>query len=245
MAKSICTLLFLSVGLVRLALAQFSDSTHYQVSYLSSGSVNKTRDGTAYLLNNGLKFNVKKKDVSLNFNNNWVYGRQRDILTNNDFSSSLDFNLYKTFPHFFYWGLANYNTNYSLKINNQLLTGLGIAYSFLDRDDAYLNLSNGVLYDKSDLLLDNTVREIYDTFRNSFRLIFRFNIKSFIVLESSSFWQQSFNYRYDYIIRSNTSLSFKLNDWISLTTALSYNRQNRTASENLLLTYGLTLQRYF
>ncbi|QNL52636.1 DUF481 domain-containing protein [Olivibacter sp. SDN3] len=215
------------------------------MSYSSSGSVNKTGDGTAYLLNNGLKFNVKKKDISLNFNNNWVYGRQRDILTNNDFSSSLDFNLYKTFPHFFYWGLANYNTNYSLKINNQLLTGLGIAYNFLDGDEAYLNLSNGVLYDKSDLLQDDTVREIYDTFRNSLRLMFRFNIKSFIVLESSSFWQQSFNHQNDYIIRSNTSLSFKLSDWLSLTTALSYNRLNRTASENLLLTYGLTLQKYF
>ncbi|RYZ95445.1 MAG: DUF481 domain-containing protein, partial [Sphingobacteriaceae bacterium] len=166
------------------AAAQFNDSTHYHASYLSSGSINKTKDGTAYLLNNGLKFNVKKKSVSLNFNNSWVYGRQRSNLTNNDFSTALDVNLYKTLPHFYYWGLANYNTSYSLKINNQLLTGLGIAYNFIDTKDAYLNVSNGVLYDKSDLFLTDTTRDIYHTYRNSFRLAFRFNVKERLVIES-------------------------------------------------------------
>ncbi|RCH56309.1 hypothetical protein DJ568_00130 [Mucilaginibacter hurinus] len=234
----------LFTGFITRAVAQFNDSTHYHASYLSSGSINKTKDGTAYLLNNGLKFNVKKKSISLNFTNSWVYGRQRGSLTNNDFSTALDFNLYQT-PKFYYWGLANYNTSYSLKINNQLLTGFGLAYSILDSKNAYLNLSNGVLYDKSDLFLTPGTRDIYHTFRNSFRLAFRFNIKELVVLESSSFVQNSFDYGSDYIIRSNSSLSFKINPWLALTTALSYNRQNRTNSENLLLTYGLTLEKYF
>ncbi|RYD84353.1 MAG: DUF481 domain-containing protein, partial [Sphingobacteriales bacterium] len=170
------------------------------MGYLSTGSINKTRDGTAYLLNNGLKFNVKKKDISLNFTNSWVYGRQRSNLTNNDFSTVLDFNLYKTFPHFYYWGLANYNTSYSLKINNQLLTGLGIAYNFFDTKEAYLNISNGILYDNSDLMLTGDVRDVYHTFRNSFRLAFRFAVKESVVLESSTFLQNSFEQGSDYII---------------------------------------------
>ncbi len=225
--------------------AQFNDTTHYHTAYTSSGSINKTKDGTAYLLNNGLRLGIRKKTVAMNFTNTCVYGRQQDALTNNDFSTSFDFNLYKTFPKFNYWGLANYNTSYSLKINNQLLTGLGVAYTFIDNKAAYLNLSNGVLYDKSDLFLNDTTRDVYHTFRNSFRLLFRVTVKDILTLESSNFLQNSFDYGNDYIIRSNSTLSFKINQWLSLTTALSYNRLNRTRSDNLLLTYGLTFDRYF
>lgn len=108
--------------------AQFSDSTNYYLNYTSTGSLNTTNDNRSYLLNNVVKLNFRKKGMSLNFNNNWVYGQQDRELTNNDFSSSLDFNLYEAASHFFYWGLANYNTSKSLKVNNQLLAGAGVAY---------------------------------------------------------------------------------------------------------------------
>lgn len=238
-------LFVLITALAKRADAQFNDSTNYHTAFLSSGSINKTNDGTAYLLNNALRFNLKKKDVSLNFTNNWIYGRQKGSLSNNDFSTALDFNLYKTFPHFFYWGLANYNTSYSLKINNQLLAGVGIAYSFFDTPNTYLNISNGILFDKSDLMLANNLRDNYETYRNSFRLQFRFNISDRVVFDGSSFLQNSLQRESDYIIRSTTNLSFKLQKWLSLTTSLNYNRLNRTDSENLLFTYGLTLEKWF
>lgn len=227
------------------ALAQFNDTTNYHTAYLSSGSINKTNDGTAYLLNNAFKFNMKKKDISLNFNNNWIYGKQNGNQSNNDFSTALDFNLYKTFPHFFYWGLANYNTSYSLKINNQLLAGLGVAYSFFDSPNTYLNISNGILFDTSDLMLADNTRDVYQTYRNSFRLQFRFNIKDRVVIDGSNFLQNSLDRGSDYIIRSTTNLSFKIQKWLSLTTSLNYNRVNRTNSENLLFTYGLTVEKWF
>ncbi len=117
---------------VATAYGQYNDSTFYRINVTSTGSINKTNDGRAYLFNNGINFGIKKKDVVLNANNSFVYGNQNDRLTNRDFSSSLNFNLYKTLPNFYYWGLLNYNTSYSLKINNQFLGGLGVAYNFLD-----------------------------------------------------------------------------------------------------------------
>lgn len=232
-------------GLCGNAYAQFNDTTHYHTAFLSSGSINKTNDGTAYLLNNALRFNVKKKAISLNFNNNWIYGKQNGNMSNNDFSSALDFNLYKTFPHFFYWGLVNYNTSYSLKINNQLLAGAGVAYSLFDSENSYLNISDGILFDTSDLMLANNVRDKYETYRNSLRLSFRFNINNRVVIDGSNFLQNSMQKQSDYIIRSTTNLSFKLQKWLSLTTSLNYNRVNRTNSENLLFTYGLTAEKWF
>jgi hypothetical protein len=236
---------FIGIVISNNVYAQFNDTTHYHTAFLSSGSINKTNDGTAYLLNNAFKFNVKKKAVSLNFNNNWIYGKQNGSVSNNDFSSALDFNLYKTFPHFFYWGLANYNTSYSLKINNQLLAGAGIAYNFLDSPNAYLNLSDGLLFDTSDLMLANNTRDVYQTYRNSFRLQFKFNISDRVSIDGSNFLQNSLLRQSDFIIRSTTNLSFKVQKWLSLTTSLNYNRVNRTNSENLLFTYGLTAEKWF
>ncbi|GAA4322149.1 hypothetical protein GCM10023149_22290 [Mucilaginibacter gynuensis] len=224
-----------------IARAQFTDSTHYHAVLSSSGAINKTNDGRSYLLNNSLNFGVKKKSITFNTSNTWIYGKQNKELTNNDFSSSVYVNLYKTFNHFYYWGLVNYNTSYSLKVNNQLLAGAGVAYSFFDKPNVYVNVSDGVLYDQSNLL----VNEIYNTYRNSFRLQFHFLIKDMITLDGSHFLQSSFSNGNDYIIRSNTTLGIRLRKWISLTTALNYNRMNITRSDNLNFTYGLSLDKHF
>lgn len=227
------------------SMAQFTDSTTYYAGFTSTGTVNKTNDGDSYLLNNGAKFSIRKKSISLNAVNGWAYGRQNQSLTNNDFSSSLDFNLYKTFPHFFYWGLANYNTSYSLKINNQLLAGMGAAYNLIDRKNILLNISDGILYDKSDLLLSDTIRDRYHTFRNSLRILFRLNVNGIIVLEGSNFLQNSLRDKNDCIFRSSANLSAKLRKWLSFTTSFNYNKISRTNRENLLLSYGLSVEKYF
>ncbi|WP_342648652.1 DUF481 domain-containing protein [Mucilaginibacter sp. CSA2-8R] len=227
------------------AKAQFSDTTNYHVIYNSTGSVNRARDGNSYLLNNSLRFEIKKRAIALNASNSWVYGRSNNALINNDYSSSVDFNLYKAIPHAYYWGLANYNTSYSLKINSQLLAGGGIAYSFLDKPNTYLNVSDGILYDLSDINTSETARELYHTYRNSLRLQFHFLINNLITIDSGNFLQNSLTRKNDYIIRSTFGLGFKLNNWLNLNSSLSYNKISRTQSENLLLTYGLRLEKYF
>jgi len=243
MLKLFSVIGFLLFGIA--AKAQFSDSAHYHVIYNSTGSINKARDGSSYLLNNSLRFEVKKKSIALNANNNWVYGRSNDALTNNDYSSTIDFNLYKAVPHAYYWGLANYNTSYSLKINSQLLAGGGIAYSILDKPNAYLNVSDGILYDLSDINTSDTTRELYHTYRNSLRLQFHFLINNLITIDSGSFLQNSLTRNNDFILRSTFGLGFKLNNWLNLNGSLTYNKVSRTQSENLLMTYGLRLEKYF
>jgi hypothetical protein len=223
------------------SVAQYTDSTNYHVLLTSTGSINRTNDDRAYLLNNALNFGLKKKSFVLNSSSAWLYGKQNNNLTNNDFSTTLNFNLYKTFPHFYYWGLVNYNTSYSLKLKNQLLAGGGIAYSILDKENAYINISNGVLFDQSSLIVGDS----YHTYRNSLRLQYHFMIKELITIDGNHFIQNSFNRKGDYIIRSSATLGLKLRKWISLTTALNYNKLNITSSENLNFTYGLTLDKYF
>lgn len=233
---------------INCAKAQFTDTTQHHISFNTSGSINRSNDGNTYLLNNGLNYNIRKQDYGLDFNNAWIYGRQNSSLTNNDYTTLFDFDLHKTFPHFFYWGLVTYTTSYSLKINNQFQAGGGVAYSIIDDNQIkknYLRISDGILYDQSDLILSNDIRDVYHTYRNSVRLSYRFTYKDILVFSGSHYLQNSFDRGYDYIIRSNSNLTFKLNKWLGLTAAMVYNRQNRTQSENLLFTYGLTLEKYY
>lgn len=228
------------------AFAQFNDTINYYVNYTSTGVINETNEGSSYVLNNNAKFSISKKSMSFNLVSGWIYGQQQGTQTNNDFLSALDANLYKTFKHFYYWGLGTFEKSYSLKINHRLQAGAGIGYNIVDRQQAVFIISDGILYEKSDLQVsDELGRSRYETFRNSFRIKFRFIFKNRVTLDGSDFLQHSLSEKKDYIVKSNTNLSIKLQKWLSFTAALTYNKLNLTRRENLLLTYGLTFERYF
>ena len=224
--------------------AQHSDSTYY-INCTSTGTYNKTNINSSYLYNNLFKFSTKKKDVTLNSTNKWLYGEQNKELTNNDFSTSFDVDLRKTFPHFYYWGLLNYNSIYSLKINNQLQAGAGVAYNIVDKALLTINVSDGILYDYSDLILANNTRDVYGTPRNSLRLFIKWVIKDRLTFSGNGFLQNSLQYKSDYIIRSDVSAALKLKKWLSLTAVFSYNKMSRTQTYNLLMTYGFIIENYF
>ena len=238
----------LSAAAVLLAVAaqaQFNDSTHYHLTLTSTGNLSKTGAGDALLLNNSLGFGIKKKDLGLNFGSKYVHGEQNRTLINNDFNAAVDATLQSTIPHFYYWGFAGYTSSYSLKINNQLQSGAGVAYNLIDREDMKLNLSEGVLYEYNDLFKDDTVRTMYSLARNSFRLSFRYTYKEIIKFETTNFLQNAFTDGDDYIIKSNSTVSLKLRKWLSFTTGFMYNKFSITDKENLLFTYGLTIDRFF
>lgn len=229
------------------AAAQFNDTTHYHVLLTSTGSINKATNVNTYLLNNALGFGVKQHNIDANANSTWIYGRSNNALTNNDYSAIINVDIHTKADKFYYWSLVNYNTSFSLKINGQLLTGGGIAYNIIQnkKKNAWLNISDGILYDKSDIILADTMHDVYHTFRNSFRLQFKFVIAKIITVNSSTFLQNSFSRASDYILRTNSSADIRLAKWLDFSTAFSYNNENRTISQNLLFTYGLKFDRYF
>jgi hypothetical protein len=89
------------------------------------------------------------------------------------------------------------------------------------------------------------VHDVYNTYRNSFRVVFKWTIHNILVLNGSNFVQNSLSNGKDYILKSNLGLSVKLKKWLSLTTAFTYNKFSRTGRENLLFNYGLTIEKYF
>jgi len=234
------------IGCGFMAFAQFNDSVHHYINYASTGIINKTENSNSYVITNGLKFSINKKNIAFNSATSWIYGQQQHTLTNNDFSTSIDFDINKSLSHFYYWGLASYDKIYSLKINDRLQSGLGAAYKFIDRKNAAFNISDGLLYETSNLLLTDSTRDIYQTLRNSLRVRFRIAIKdNRVVLDGTNFLQNSLSNRHDYIIKSNTNLSVKLMKWLSFVSAVTYNKLSRSNRESLLITFGLTMERYF
>jgi hypothetical protein len=227
------------------AFSQFNDTINYYINYTSTGIINKTNEGSSYVLNNNVKFNVYKKNISLNTSNAWIYGKQQNNLTNNDFTSVYDVSLFKSTRHIYYWALAGFDKSYSLKINYRLQSGAGIGYYAIDRKNFVLQLSDGVLYEKSDLFDTETNKLDYETLRNSFRLKFRIITGNILTVDGSDFLQHALSNRKDYIIKSTTNLSIKLRKWLSVVIALNYNKVSITQRENLLCNFGLTVDKYF
>ncbi|HYG20114.1 MAG TPA: DUF481 domain-containing protein [Ohtaekwangia sp.] len=241
-------LLLILFLLSRAAFAQFNDTTNYYINYTSTGVINKTNDGNSHVLNNNLRFSISKKRVSFNTTNFLIYGKQQGNLSNNDFTSAADLNVYNKGSRrkFYYWGLLQYESSFSLKLHHRLQTGVGIGYNIIDKPNVVVILSDGILYEKSNLYNDaESVRNDYETFRNSFRVKFRWVIRDIITLDGSDFLQHALDDGSDYIIKSNTNLSVKLLKWLSVTASVTYNKLNKTRRENLLVNYGLTFERYF
>jgi len=243
-AKKLVLLLFL-ILCAHISKAQFSDSIHRYINYATTGIINKTNTNSSFVLTNALRYSINKKSIRLNSTSSWIYGQQQKGVTNNDFTSTLDFNLYKTIPHFYYWGLAGYDKSYSLKINNRLQAGVGVAYNVFDKPNVAVNLSDGILYETSNLQINDSTNNAYQLFRNSFRLRYRFVINKIIILDGLHFFQNSLSNKNDYIIKSATNLTFKIRKWLGLTTSATYNRNQKTNSENFLFTFGLAAEKYF
>lgn len=227
------------------ASAQFSDSVHYYTKYASTGSINKTEISRAYLLNNSFNVGVSKKKVALNALGSWVYGETDAALTNNDLSMALNFSLLRDTQQIYYWGLATYDRSLSLKINGRFQAGGGIAYNFVDNKKAYISLSDGVVYDKSDLFVRDTAHYSYHTYRNSIRLAYKFVIGNVVTIDGAHYFQNAFRDIGDNIVRSNSDLSVKLYKWLNATATFVYNRNSITKAENMIFTYGLTFEKYF
>lgn len=240
-----CAFFITWIALSYNAIAQFNDSIHHHLKYAATGVFNKTNDGRSYVLNNAVSFTLNKRKITLNSSNAWIYGRQGHNLTNNDFYSGLNFDLLKNLQRLYYWGLATFTTSYSLKINHQFQAGAGIGYNVFNREDLELVISDGVLYETNDLQLNPQTRDVYQTFRNSLRVKYRWEVKNLLVLDGSHFWQPSLSGFNDYIIRSSSSLTLKLRKWLGVTTAVNYNKLSRTRRENLLINFGLTAETYF
>lgn len=225
--------------------AQGKDSTYY-VNFAGTGSINTTDNSTAYIFNNALKFNVNKKYLSLNTVTSYIYGETESLKTNNDFMSVIDLDLFKNQRRLYYWALASYEKTYSLNINDRFQGGVGLGLSLVKTKNAKLVLSDGPLYENTRFSVADTHGRLnYETVRNSFRVKFHFVIKDLFVLDGVDFLQNSLSDREDYNIRSNTSLSFKVTKWLSLTTSVTYNKLYLTGSENFLLNYGLMMEKFF
>jgi hypothetical protein len=228
------------------AHAQFSDSVRYHVVYATTGVLNNTNTTFNYLFTNSLRLNTRQRKVDANAALSWVYGQQGTRLSNNDFSAVTDFNFRSKWPRFYSWGLGSFEKSYSLKVANRTQAGAGLAYRILERPDSLqLNVSNGLLYEYSELIPNDSTRDMYSTVRNSLRIRLRVRLQQLVTLDGVTFIQQSLSDGNDYIIKSNATLSIRLRRWLALSAALSYNRVERTKSENLLLTFGVTMDSWF
>lgn len=244
--RKVLLLISLFILSINITLAQFNDSIHHYLNVNLAGTLNRSPTAETYLFNNSIKYSLNKKRTQLNFNNGWVYGLNTGKLTNNDYVSSLDFNVFRDKDsRFNYWGLAAFTSSYSLKVRHQFQSGLGAAYKLVDQPYMFLRISDGFLYENSTITIQDTLKENYSTVRNSLRVQLRLYHNKLVSFEGVSFWQPSLEDSKDYIFTSQLGLNIKLVKWLSLSTKFNYNKISRTRKENTLFTYGILIEQYF
>lgn len=225
--------------------AQFNDSISYYAYYNTTGTFTRTNDLRAFVFNNVFKFSVSKKITSLSTTNSWLFGRQSGQIINNDFSSVLEADFLKKTKKIYYWALGTFDKSYSLKIDHRFQVGAGVAWMVIKSRNILFVLSDGIIYERAELTDAELGDVTYDTWRNSFRVKYRWDISEVVILDGSTFFQPSLSEWEDRIIKSNTTLAFKIKKWLSLTSGLTYNKVTLTGRENLLVTYGIILENYF
>ena len=227
--------------------SQFSDTVNYYVNFSGTGNLNRTNTaGSTYLLNNALQFQVNKRKFSINSMVSHIYGENPKSKTNDDFLGILNLDILKGVQKFYYWALTSYEKSFSLKLDKRFQVGAGVGYTFMNTDKANLEISDGVLFETTDLSIpDSHGQTSYQTVRNSLRLKYRFIIKDIFRFDGIDFYQPSFSDGNDYILKLNANFSIKLYKWLNFTTSFNYNRQNVTSTENLFMSYGLSMEKYF
>lgn len=244
--KRICITAICLCAMQLTGFTQFSDTVDYYINFSGTGNLNRTNTGTTYLLNNAMRFQVDKKKFSVNSMASHVFGRNPNLKTNDDFLATVNLDILKAVQKFYYWGLAGYEKSFSLKVDNRFQAGAGAGYTFADSPGANLELSDGFLFETTDLgIPDRSGRTSYQTVRNSLRLKFRFVIKEIFRFDGINFYQPALSDGRDYILKLNTNFSIRLYKWLHFTTTFNYNRQNITSTENLLISYGLSLEKFF
>jgi hypothetical protein len=229
----------------QISFSQFNDSVHHRFAFSSSGILNKTNDLRSYVLNNMASFEINQKKLSFNTATNWIYGKQQKQLTNNDVSFYANVDYLKNIRPLYYWALVNFDESYSLKINYRFQSGLGLGYTLVKTPHFNLVASDGFVYETSDLTDPVLGKDIYQTIRNSFRIKYHWSYRNVLIVEGTNFAQPSISSFKDYILKFNNTLSVKLNKWLAINASVGYNKISRTNRENLLITYGLTIDKYF
>ncbi|HTF18033.1 MAG TPA: DUF481 domain-containing protein [Chryseolinea sp.] len=227
------------------AFGQFNDSINHYIYIGSTGTYSKTNDLNSYVLANNVKFTVSKKRFSFYTANSWVYGKQSEVTSNNDFSSLVEFDFLKNEKRLYYWGNGTFDKSYSLKIDYRYQAGAGLGFNIVKNDKVLLNVTEGILYEEGSLIDKDLGDRNYDVWRNSARFKYRWVIQDIVILDGFVLYQPSISSRHDTIFKSATTLSVKVRKWISLSSALTYNEITLTDRRNLIVTYGVIMERFF
>lgn len=239
------TLIISIILSAQISYCQFNDSVHHHFTFSSTGVYNKTKELKSFVLNNSAGYETNKKKLSFSTFASWIYGNQNKQLSNNDVSAGGNIDYLKEIKPLYYWALLNFDESYSLKINYRFQSGVGAGYTFADDKNFNLGVSDGFVYETSDLTDSKLGRDIYQTVRNSLRVKYRWSYNDKFILEGSNFFQPSILSLKDYIVKLSNKLSVKLNKWLAINASMDFNKISRTNRENLLLTYGLTVEKYF
>jgi hypothetical protein len=75
--------------------------------------------------------------------------------------------------------------------------------------------------------------------------MYHWSLKDRFIIDGVHFYQPSLQDFSDYLIESTSNITVKLKKWLGITGTFIYNKVSRTKRENVLMTYGIVIEKYF
>lgn len=233
-----CLLLFF---ISKKIAAQPNDSAKFHSLKANlGGTINRTAEGFAYLLQHNASYQYREARNAVNVRGQHIFGQSLGQVTNRDYNFGFDYNRFLNENRRWYvWFLGAYNSSYSLRVLSQWQAGAGIALNVIDRSDMWLNVSNGIIYEYSEIVDASEAIINYNTPRNSLRINFGGKFQDRIEYKTLHFWQPSLRHANDFIFTSNSSISYQIWNGLRFQLSFIYNKVSKTAKENMVFTYGI------
>lgn len=185
--KIILTILFLT--LIKIGFCSEKDTLKYNLSndfgyfYSNSHSINYTGENV-----------FSKKKCQLSINTSYAYSNTDSQVDQNEFLNKTSLSYHNFFVNHIF------NISYSRQIHYENFLGIGYVYRFKKQP---MSLSYAVLGQHRQYYYDSTEYKI----RHSLRLKFKYNLK-IAVVSFECYYQPNFLMMNDYIIYSNSKITF-------------------------------------
>jgi hypothetical protein len=209
------------------------------------GNFTRSNDLRGYLFNNVAKASRDGRNLFWQATGGWIYSAQSGVRVNDDFTGVLESDVLKKKQRLYYWGFVAFDRSYSLKIDRRLQVAAGLGYTVAGGERGSLVITDGLLYERGEMTDSELGYLNYDVWRNSLRIKYRWTPSAMLAVEGSAFLQPALFSWDDMIIKSTTTVFMKINKWLSLTASCTYNRLTLTGRENLIITYGVTMDHLF
>jgi hypothetical protein len=204
----------------------------YKVGINGAKDISNNSNITIYGGNCYLEFYNRSKYLFLDIDYNNVSSKNNSnyVKLNDDLNVIINYTHFKH-KRVFVWYISRYDNIYSLDIKRRYQIGSGLGIYLIKKTNIIIDISDGLIYQFN----------MFSNYVNSLRFKIEFKT-DLLTFKNIIYYQDSFNEDKDFIILSNSSITYKVYKNLGLELKLINNFRNIENKRNIFYTIGINLK---